>query len=129
MDKELYQNYSNILEKLEAYKNGFPIETSEIKEDIKRFQKSAFLFEIKAILVYLGGLGTFSAFLSHEIENMIILLEKGNLLFQLEVMDMMDLKGLMYLCLSALLMAKSLQNRDELDELQWNIKKIKRTLE
>ena len=60
---------------------------------------------------------------------MIILLEKGNLLFQLEVMDMMDLKGLMYLCLSALLMAKSLQNRDELDELQWNIKKIKRTLE
>ena len=129
MEKKLYQNYSNILEKLEAYKNGFPIETSEIKEDIKRFQKSAFLFEIKAILVYLGGLGTFSAFLSHEIENMIILLEKGNLLFQLEVMDMMDLKGLMYLCLSALLMAKSLQNRDELDELQWNIKKIKRTLE
>ena len=129
MDKELYQNYSNILEKLEAYKNGSPIETTEIKEDIKRFQKSAFLFEIKAILVYLGGLGTFSAFLSHEIENMIILLEKGNLLFQLEVMDMMDLKGLMYLCLSALLMAKSLQNRDELDELQWNIKKIKRTLE
>ena len=102
MDKELYQNYSNILEKLEAYKNGFPIETTEIKEDIKRFQKSAFLFEIKAILEYLGGLGTFSAFLSHEIENMIILLEKGNLLFQLEVMDMMDLKGLMYLCLSAL---------------------------
>ncbi len=129
MEKKLYQNYSNILEKLEAYKNGSPIETTEIKEDIKRFQKSAFLFEIKAILVYLGGLGTFSAFLSHEIENMIILLEKGNLLFQLEVMDMMDLKGLMYLCLSALLMAKSLQNRDELDELQWNIKKIKRTLE
>ena len=129
MKKKLYQNYSNILEKLEAYKNGSPIETTEIKEDIKRFQKSAFLFEIKAVLEYLGGLGTFSAFLSHEIENMIILLEKGNLLFQLEVMDMMDLKGLMYLCLSALLMAKSLQNRDELDELQWNIKKIKRTLE
>ena len=62
MDKKLYQNYSNILEKLEAYKNGFPIETSEIKEDIKRFQKSAFLFEIKAILVYLGGLGTFLLF-------------------------------------------------------------------
>lgn len=129
MEKKLYQNYSNILEKLEAYKNGSPIKTTEIKEDIKRFQKSAFLLEIKAILEYLGGLGTFSAFLSHEIENMIILLEKGNLLFQLEVMDMMDLKGLMYLCLSALLMAKSLQNRDELDELQWNIKKIKRTLE